>query len=182
MTANTKRCLCQAFSFGTYGPDGSAESYTDYGTGCKQTTTRVFAQGHDAKLIGFMVRAELSGEEINMDQGGVRHTLSGAVSAAATVSEALATKAEAQLDAAKARVAKTAAREATKKARQSAKAANQTTDRPKPTAPTFKPIACRAKVGRWTYDGTELQDGSFRYDVKFGGVRIAKAGSWTKEN
>jgi len=144
--SKTTACACRSFSFGTYGPDGSAESFEDYGTGCNQTTTRTFAQGYDAKLVGFLVRAQLAGEEIRRTTGGVVHTFPGAVAAAATSSDALAIKAQAQLDAARARVAKTAAREAAKAARKSAKAA----------APKAEPATRTATIkrGRWTYEAT----------------------------
>ena len=142
MAAKMTRCFCQTFSFGTFGPDGSAESFEDYGTDCNQSTTRVFAQGHDAKLVGFLVRAELAGEEIAIVDGGMRTTFPDAVHAAAKISEALAAKTQAQLDAAKARLAKAAAREATKAAKKSAKAA----EAPKPAD-----REATVKMGRWEY-------------------------------
>jgi len=165
--SKTTACACRSFSFGTYGPDGSAESFEDYGTGCNQTTTRIFAQGHDAKLVGFLVRAQLAGEEIRRTTGGVVHTFPGAVAAAATSSDALALKAQAQLDAARARVAKAAAREATKAARKSAKAAT-----PAP-APKAEPMTreARIKVGRWTYEATiDTKTQWATYTKKLGGT------------
>jgi hypothetical protein len=143
--AKLTQCLCSSFDFGTFGEDGSAESYSDYNTGCTQTTTRVFAQGHDAKLVGFLVRAELAGEEISTSGGGMRMTYDGAVKAARTVSEALAAKAQAQLDAAKARLAKKAEVAARKAASRSAKKAVKVTETPKDRTATVK-------VGRWTYE------------------------------
>lgn len=141
MTAKLRNCLCSAFSFGSYGPDGSADSFEDYGTGCTQTTTNLFAQGHDAKLVGFFVRAELAGEEIATVTGGLRVTFGGAVQAAGTISEALAMKAQAQLDAAKARLAKKAAADTRKVAKKSAKAVE---------AVEASRLA-NIKIGRWTY-------------------------------
>ena len=138
--SKTTACACRAFEFGEF--DGGNEDAVSYGTECNQTTTRVFAQGHDAKLVGFLVRAQLAGEEIRRAAGGVVHTFPGAVAAASAISDALAAKAQAQLAAAKARLAKTAAREATKAARKSAKA-----------AATPEPELATAKVGRWTYEG-----------------------------
>lgn len=147
MAANKLRnCECSSWFFGTYGPDGSADSFEDYGTDCSQTTHRTFAMGHDAKLVGFMVRAELAGEEIAKVDGGMRVTFQDAVHAAASISEALAAKVQAQIDAARARIAKKEAREATKTARKSAKAA-RVTETPKDRSATIK-------VGRWTYEAT----------------------------
>ncbi len=166
----TKPCLCGSFSFGTYGPDGSAESFEDYGTDCTQTTTNVFAQGHDAKLVGFLVRAELAEEEIAQVSGGVRHTFSGAVHAAGTVSDALALKAAAQLDAARARLAKKAARKAATEARKSAKAV-------KAVEPTTR--EARIKVGRWEYDATiDLATGEATHTRKLGGTRTLALGEY----
>ncbi len=136
----TKTCVCAAFEFGTFEPN----SDSDYGTECRRTTTNIFAQGHDAKLVGFLVRAELAGDEIRVNNNGVVHSFHGAVHAAGTISEALAAKAQYQLDAARARLAKKELREANKAARKSAKAVK--------VAETPKDRDARIKVGRWTYD------------------------------
>lgn len=130
-----RNCLCQTFEFGVF----DVETDDDYGTDCNQTTYNQFAQGHDAKLVGYMVRAELAGQEIR--QG--THTFASAVQAAGSISGALALKAQAQLDAAKARLAKAAAREASRTARKSAKAVT-VTETPKDRKATIK-------RGRWTY-------------------------------
>lgn len=161
------RCLCQSFEFGQFAPELDA----DYNTNCSQTTTRIFAQGHDAKLVGFLVRAELAGEEIRRNNGGVVHSFGSAVSAAASISDALALKAQAQLDAARARVAKKAAREATKTARKSAKAAQ-----PQPQ-PMFRDA--KIKVGRWTYDAKiATETGSATYRTKLGQDKMALMGEY----
>jgi len=176
MAAKTKTtalhpCACSTFEFGEF--DGNNEAAESYDTGCTRQTNRIFAQGHDAKLVGFMVRAELAGEEIRMIDGGVAITFIGAVAAAGRISDALAIKAQAQLDAARARVAKAAAREASKAARKSAKkaeAANQ---------PTTREAAI--KVGRWIYDATiELATGTATFTSKKGEVKTAVHGEYTE--
>jgi hypothetical protein len=160
MTAKTVRCACSAFEFGTFEIDQD----NDYSTECNQTTTRVFAQGHDAKLVGYLVRADMAGEEIRRNNGGVIHSFHGAVHAASAISEALAAKAQAQLDAARARIAKKAAREATKAARKSAKAAVE------PEQPTT--VQAKIKVGRWAYDATiDCATGDATYAKKLGGTQ-----------
>jgi hypothetical protein len=170
--SKTVACACRSFEFGSYDPD--TEQDDTYTTECAQTTTRVFAQGHDAKLVGFLVRAELAGEEISLIDGGMR-TSFGAVTAARAISEALAAKAQAQLDAAKARLAKAAAREASKTARKSAKAAA-----PKPEAkpePTTRDA--KIKVGRWTYDATiDTATGEATYSKKLGGAVTVEQGGY----
>jgi hypothetical protein len=173
----TTRCACQSWFFGSFGPDGSAESFEDYGTDCNQTTTRTFAMGHDAKLVGYMVRADLAGEEIALVDGGMRSTFQNAVHAASSISEALALKAQAQLDAAVARQAKKASREASKTARKSAKAAQA-------VLPTEAPSGVREaaiKVGRWTYDAEiNVATGTATYKAKLGGVKEAVFGEYTE--
>lgn len=173
MAGKMVRCLCSNYEFGSYGPDGSAESYTDYGTGCTQSTTRVFAMGHDAKLVGFMVRAELAGEDIVTGrETGVIHTWNNAVLAAMAISEALGFKAQAQLDAARARIAKKEAREAAKTARKSAK-----------VEATIEPTTrqARIKVGRWEYDATiEIATGEATYTSKQGVAWTKPQGEYTE--
>lgn len=167
----TTRCLCQSFEFGEF--DGENENAVSYDTNCSQTTTRIFAQGHDAKLVGFLVRAEMAGEEIRMVSGGVAITFADAVDAAAKVSEALALKTRAQLDAATARIAKKAAREAAKAARKSAKAAAA------PAEP--QTYIAAIKVGRWTYDATiDAATGEATYSKKLGGTVTVAKGEYTE--
>ncbi|WP_430783914.1 hypothetical protein [Actinoplanes sp. G11-F43] len=105
-----KPCTCSLFEVGQYGPDGSAESYEGNGTGCDRQTKARFAQGHDAKLVGFLVRAELAGLEISQIEAGTRIAYAGAVKAAQTVSEALAAKAARMLDGAKKKAEEKAAK------------------------------------------------------------------------
>lgn len=174
----TNQCICSSFDFGTYGPNGDAESYTDYNTGCTQTTSKLFAMGHDAKLVGFMVRAELSGEEISRTEGGMRITFDGAVSAAAKISEALAAKAQAQLDAAKARLAKKAAAAARKAARGSAKKAEAVEEAPEVVE--LAPIEALIKVGRWTYPAQiDRNTRAATYKKKLGGEVTVADGEYT---
>lgn len=138
-------CACRSFEFGEF--DGDNENAVSYDTNCGQSTTRVFAQGHDAKLVGFAVRAEMAGEEIRMVDGGVAITFPGAVAAMARISDALADKAQAQLDAARARLAKKELTEAKKAARKSAKKVADAEAKPATRKATIK-------RGRWTYAAT----------------------------
>lgn len=181
MTATAKtQCLCQTFEFGTFEP----ELDNDYGTGCAQTTTKVFAQGHDAKLVGYLVRAELGGEEIRRNTHGVIHSFHGAVHAASSVSEALAAKAQAQLDAARARLAKKAAAEAKKAARKSNKVAAtfgiSRTPVEAPAPVKLLPLEARIKVGRWEYNAQVDRDTrEATYKSKLGAVKTAAEGTYT---
>ena len=171
--ATTKQtpCFCQSFEFGEF--DGDNEAAISYDTNCSQATTRIFAQGHDAKLAGYLVRAEMSGEEIRMVDGGMA-IYGDALSMAAKVSEAFQAKVQAMLDAAKARLAKKELAEARKAARKSAKKAAATEEAPKWRAG-------RIKVGRWTYDAQiEIATGDATYAAKMGGTRMADSGTYTE--
>lgn len=177
MATKTTRCFCQNFEFGEF--DGENENAVSYDTDCNQTTTRIFAQGHDAKLAGFLVRAEMAGEELRLTEGGI--AISGdAVSLAGHVSEAFQAKVAAMLDASKARVAKKAAAEAKRAAKKSAKKAEavevETTPEPEP-----QPRPARAKVGRWVYEGQINPDGTFTYNKKFGGSATIEEGKYTEQ-
>lgn len=165
-------CYCGKFEFGqTIEVDGQPD-FDGYTTECKAHTYNIFAQGHDAKLVGFMVRAELAGEEITLTEGGVTTTFGGAVGAAARISDRLALKAQAMLDAAKARVAKKAAREAGRVAKQSAKAAKVEEPRTREAA---------VKVGRWVYDAQiDLVTGTATFTSKKGEVKQAVFGEYTE--
>jgi hypothetical protein len=186
--SKTTACACRSFEFGTYDPN--TEQDDTYTTECNQTTTRIFAQGHDAKLVGFLVRAELAGEEISLTDGGMRTSFGGAVNAAGRISEALAAKAQAQLDAAKARLAKAASREATKTARKSAKAAaapEAPAQRHNPMNPGGAVVVdlipssrlANIKVGRWTYTARiDSATGEAKYSNKLGVAKTVARGSY----
>lgn len=162
MATKTTRCLCSSFEFGVF----DVETDEDYGTDCTQSTTKVFAQGHDAKLVGFLVRAELAGQEIR--RGSVH--FAGAVQAASSISSALAAKTQAQLDAAKARLAKKASKPLRGEVRIAKKA--------EAPAPTKREATI--KIGRWTYDATIDPNGFALYNTKKGECKSAKPGEYTE--
>jgi hypothetical protein len=155
-----KPCECSLWEFNL-----DVDHDDDYNTGCKEMTHRTFAQGHDAKLVGFMVRAELAGHDVSKRAGGMLVTFGGAVHAAESISEALAAKAEGQLDAARARMNKTA------------KAPKvEAEDEPVGATATRQKI----KVGRWTYDATiDLATGEATYTSKLGGTKVAVDGTYS---
>lgn len=114
-TAKTlKPCTCSTFEVGDFEPNKDG---AEFRTECDRQTNRLFAQGHDAKLISFLVKGEIDGYTIR-NNGGV--TFSGAVAAAKSISQPLADKAATMLAKAKERADAKAAREANKK-----QAANQ---------------------------------------------------------
>ncbi len=169
-------CACSAFEFGTWKGD-DAEDFESYTSGCKEMTKRKFAQGHDAKLAGFLVRAELNGEEISRTEGGMRLTYAGAIDAASKISEALAAKVEGQLTAAKNRAAKKKAaanRKASKALSAERKLAEVAGVVPAPTT-----RQARIKVGRWEYDATiDIATGEATHTRKLGGTRTVALGEY----
>lgn len=154
MAANTTtQCHCSTWEFGTYDPDTEVDE--TYDTGCTQTTSKVFAMGHDAKLVGFLVRAELAGEEISWTGGGMRHSFAGAVLAASKISEKLALKAQIQLDAARVRLAKKELAEARKASKTSAmRDLAEKAGVVAPVAPRPARREATVKIGRWVYLAT----------------------------
>lgn len=171
----TNRCFCQAFEFGEF--DGENEAAESYDTNCNQTTTRLFAQGHDAKLAGFLVRAEMAGEEIRMIDGGM--SISGdARSMAAKVSEAFEAKVVALLDAGRRRLAKKALADAIKTARKSAKKAAAVAE-PVAEVVVLAPIEAMIKVGRWTYPAQiDRTTREASYKSKLGATKTVAEGKY----
>jgi 4-hydroxyphenylpyruvate dioxygenase-like putative hemolysin len=166
----TTRCLCSSYEFGNTVEGQTQPEWVGYTTECSQSTTNLFAQGHDAKLVGYLVRAELAGEEIRV--GSV--TGGSAVQMARRVSEALAAKAQAQLDAAKARLAKKAAAAANKQAKRSA---TKATKAETPAELLWR--SAKIKVGRWTYDAQiETKTGDATYATKLGGNKMVEKGQY----
>lgn len=158
-------CHCQTFEFGEF--DGGNEDAVSYDTECGQHTWKIFAMGHDAKLAGFLVRAELNGEEIRQTTGGVAITYPNAVAAARTISDAFAAKVAVQLTAGIAKALKKAAANNRKAAK---------TEAPAPTT-----VDATIKIGRWTYNATiDSATGDASYAMKNGETRTAKKGDYTE--
>lgn len=204
-------------------------------TGCERQTNRLFAQGHDAKLVSFLVKWEIEGGEIYYGRMTSERIGTDATGAARTISEALEGKTERALvkamDKAIARLDRQTRRKA--KADTSVEVAKpevlegeiemaevteftadcvcpneflektggvhlvgcvldsdededeaEVAEEPTPEIPqapaqTF-PRQVRAKVGRWEYDGEELEDGTFVFAPKAGGERRVSFPGWTE--
>lgn len=116
-------CLCSFFRVGEDLEDGTKNEFT---TECTSTTARTFAQGHDARLVSFLVSGELDGYKIwrNVTDTEIQ-VFEGAVKAAGTVTEALRLKADKALGNAKARREDIENRQAARKALQDSKAAEK---------------------------------------------------------
>lgn len=177
-TTSLHRCECAAWSF-----DLDVDREDDYTTGCQAMTIRTFAQGHDAKLVGFMVRAEIQGHDISKAEGGMLVTYNNAVLAAASISNALAVKVEGQLEAARTRIRKAAVKKlvapVTKKEIAIAVAQVEAEKAEVDPAPTSR--EARIKVGRWTYQASiQTETGEATYATKLGGTKTAPAGTYTE--
>jgi hypothetical protein len=177
----TKPCYCSCFEVGDFDP---AKVGTDdeeiFTTGCEQTTKRQFAQGHDARLVSFLVDGHFDGYSLRKVEGGVAQSFPNPESAARTASDALGDKAKtatenrsAKLEAKKAKEveraatkqakadekAKAAAEKAAAKEKAAAdKAAAKSTPQAEVAAgsqegdlPALTSGQARIKVGRWEY-------------------------------
>lgn len=85
--AQPHACLC-----GFYEVVGATEDEV-FSTGCAQTTMRMFAQGHDARLVSFLVDGFFDGYKLQMVEGGVTKTYNTPAEAAARASDSLSAKA-----------------------------------------------------------------------------------------
>lgn len=147
-------CACSYYRY------GDKEAIADlFGIECSQTTQRVFAQGHDARLVSTLVQAQFDGYQIfRQEAEGLVGPYENAAHAVSSISKPLEAKAEkaiqnaASAEAAKAerknaREAKQAERRAeadkkraivaaAKEAKKAEKAAAKPTPKPKPVAAT----------------------------------------------
>lgn len=100
-------------------------------TGCRATTKRTFAPGHDARLKGFLIRAGIAGQDVKVGDDTPRdaQAVADQFGFGYMVAEGIRAGAE---------------REFKKTLREVAKAAKKTHETPKQVS---------AKVGRWTYEG-----------------------------
>lgn len=87
--AQPHACLCSTFLL--FDPE---DSDAEFRTECGATTMRNFAQGHDARLVSFLVSGHFDGYKIAQDQSGARVLFDNPGHAAASVSESLGVKAD----------------------------------------------------------------------------------------
>ncbi|MFD7998494.1 hypothetical protein [Streptomyces mirabilis] len=144
-------------------------------TGCEAGARKLFAQGHDAKLKSFLIRAGAAGHEVRRDDGGVLSMADAATHAKHyTFGHMVAAGIErAQAKAAK-KAERLAAKEAAHKEALTRYAARQTRkiQAKLAKAEAAKPKTVKAKVGRWTYEG-EVTDAGFVYKAKNGERKTA---------
>lgn len=174
-------CLCQSYEVAD--PKDADSVFT---TGCEQTTKSVFAQGHDARLVSFLVDGHFDGYQLRQIIDGKTTVYAVPADAVAHVSEPLRLKAEkatdnrtardkAKADAKEAREAKKAEAKAAKEKAAAEKAAAKEANAPKATGAEVvagstegdqTPLAegeVKIKVGRWEYNATIDDEGNAHY-------------------
>lgn len=114
IVAQPHACLCQTFEL-----VDPKDPETVYQTECGQTTKSVFAQGHDARLVSFLVDGHFDGYAIRQTVNGVGTSFATPADAVASISTPLHTKA---VKATENREAKQAAKETATKEREAKKA------------------------------------------------------------
>lgn len=188
----TKPCLCSYFEVSDPADETGDSTFT---TGCEQTTKRTFAQGHDARLVSFLVDYKLDGYEISFIKDGVKQGFNTPADAAALGSEALQVKAAkayenglAKIAAKKAKAddretikaAKAAEKAAKKEAAEklkAEKAAAPKDDKVKVVEGSQEgdaPVAARAskiKVGRYEFDAEIDAEGAATFTDRGGNVQ-----------
>ena len=88
-------CACSRFLLADVAGASEGEEPALFDTECSSTTLRVFAQGHDARLVSFLVSGEIDGLQARENRNGVVYTYDNAAHAAGSISGALGAKAEA---------------------------------------------------------------------------------------
>lgn len=201
----TRPCRCSIYSAiveEVTNEHGEFVDIIEETTGCTQTTKNDFAQGHDAKLKSHLITWGVLGYDVSRIEGGMRITNDAQGQAneyafAYMVAEGIA-KGIAKREAAQKRADAKHEAQAAKAAKKGKKAAKVSlvkapvdkladakitvTHAPVPVTdpePLPVPVAAKAKVGRWTYEGTVNVDGTFTYNAKLGGTKTAPAGSFT---
>lgn len=137
-------------------------SGTEIASVCTAKTKRTFAPGHDAKLKGVLIRAEVAGAKVERlgAGGGVKSPLAWAASFG------FGHMVEAGVALAKEKAEAKAARKAARAAKVEVEEDNVAAEESQPGS---------AKVGRWVYEGTfthlDGQDVYFTYTDKQGNLK-----------
>lgn len=185
-TANPYRpCACSRFEAVVPTEDGSDYSY-QADTGCAESTARVFAPGHDAKLKGFLIREGAFGHSIRESDGGMA-TERTAIDTATMFG--FGTQVAAGIDRA-ARLAeekahrqaeRAVARGQARAARESAKTAQQAkVDKTKADEKTAEgPFVVTIKMGRWTYPAVIESNGDAIYTNRKGDKHPVAKGNFS---
>jgi hypothetical protein len=149
---NENRCECSRYSVLVNlreAGNGDLEWDEELTTGCEATARKLFAQGHDAKLKSFLIKAGAAGHEVRREDGGMVTVADAATHANHYIFGHMIV----------AGIERAEAKAAAKAERQTAKVARR---KPAAKKPAPEPEVVTAKVGRWTYEGV-VQGGQFVY-------------------
>lgn len=159
--------LAKYIDKGTVQVDASSETgYVFASTECTAQTASTFAPGHDARLAGLLIAAGKDGTEVT-SSGGIT---ADPVTMSYHISDLLGSKVEWALKL-------HAEKEGTKSAKQAIKAAKKELAAQAKSA-AAKPVEATAKVGRWTYAGHLLPDGTFEYEDAKGNTKVLAEGKF----
>lgn len=193
-------CFCRTFEVGVDTGTDENPDITIETTGCDRMTNRTFAQGHDAKLVSFLVAAELDGKDIRYGRDSGMVTTTDAVGAAKLVSQELAHKAKVALANGQNRHAKRAERAAAKQVKGAERAAAlqakldakakaamgpeqaavKDASGDEATVTNIPEAKVAGKVGRWEYKGMVGDDGSFTFMNGGGQEQTVPADKWVR--
>ncbi len=141
-------CLCRLFLLAK--PEDDAEFRSE----CAAETKSQFAQGHDARLVSFLVQGQLDGYQLFRDDEAGRIQFDDAGHAAASCSEALGQKADKAIQNAIARRDEKAARAASRTiARAQAKAEREAAKEKAKAEKAAAPKDSKAKVVEGSQEG-----------------------------
>jgi hypothetical protein len=169
LTANTvgtesgvTLCACNNFTFVNFGDDEKAPQ-------CRMGTKRTFAPGHDAKLKGELIRRGIAGDLVRLASGELVSPESVAYQFGFghLVTEGI----RRGIEKAQAKAEKKAAKGKTAERKLAEDAGIVTADQE--PAPVEVPEVVKAKIGRWTYEGT-VDNGEFTFTDKKGRVQTVR--------
>lgn len=204
-------CYCSNFEAHVAPTTGNvetdiAEDITILTTNCPRQTHNTFAQGHDAKLVSFLVQWDLAGYEIHSGRNsGVLRSHDSAETAGYAISAALGEKAARAIESAQAKALRKEVREAEKAERRANKPARvkkadsviaqlANADEDPHTADELESLATeldevieeaaatkttQVKVGRWFYDATIDEAGNATYTNSAGSQITVEQGKYT---
>lgn len=158
-------CACKFFEVYAVDEKGNPKDDEVFTTGCDATTGSVFAQGHDARLVSFLVDGKGDGYSLRRVKDGHTETYDTPGDAVSNISNALQTKAEKAWENRQAKLngaaERKAARDALKAKKAEAAAAKKAEKEKAAEAKKNAPKATGAEVvaGSKEGDQTELQPG-----------------------
>lgn len=169
-------CLCSRYLL-----RDEQDKDTEIGTECTSTTLRTFAQGHDARLVSFLVQGVLDGYTIwkwSADKSTLIGPFENPAHAVGDVSNALQTKAEKATDNAKATEKAKVERRIERETKRNATAAEKAERKEKAAAAKAEKVAAAEKKQAEVKDKVKVANAvaDIPLDPKVGDALVIKAG------